>query len=441
MIPARTAALLAALLAAAAAQAVDIQRWHTKQGTQVLLVERRELPMVDYAVIFKGAGSTADPEGKDDTAAVTAQMLMRGTADTDEEAFNAKASSLGSALAGSSSHEYSSFGFRSLSAPDRLRPTAELFAGALSAPRFDPAVLKRLQDRAVLSLRQNESYPGYLAARATTRLNYPDHPYGKSARRTEAAIRAVTVADLAAFHRTHYAQNNAIVTIVGDIGRKEAEALVADTVGRLPERTGADTATPPVTVHGRQYRHVPFADSTQDIITISLPVLKQNDPDYFALLLGNYILGGGGFDSRLMKELRDRKGYTYGASSSFTAYAQPGPFTIEFATERKNSRAALKAAQQVLADFVRQGPTEAEMKQAKAYITGSFPLRIDTNGKLLANLADIGLYNRPADWPDSYHGKISALTAQEVKAAWQRHIRPDEMNVVLTGGQPETEKR
>ena len=413
--------------------AIDIQRWVTSNGTQILLVERHQIPIVDYAVIFKGAGSIAEPEGKSDIASPVAQMIMRGTQQLNEEAFNEKINDLGSEVFGNSGFEYSVFNFRSLSEPKTLEQTSQLFSQAIYQPRFDKEVLQRLQNQTIVALKQAESSPTFLTAREQARLNYPNHPYGKSAKRTEESIRAVNIADLRQFHHDYYAQSNAIVTIVGDINRQDAEQLVQQTLGQLPIHPNKQVSTPPVTIHSKQVSHIPLSDSKQTSISIGLPVLKIDDPDYFPMLVGNYILGGGGFDSRLMRILRDQYGYTYGVSSNITAYEQAGPFNISFSTENKNSQVALKLAQKVLEEFVKQGPTIEELKQAKSNITGSFPLRFDSNRKLLSTLLNIGLYNRPDDWLDSYNDKINAVTIKDIQRAWQKHIKPKEMNIVITG--------
>ncbi len=423
------------LCAVSAAHALDVQRWRTADGAQVLLVERRELPMVDVAVLFQGAGSAADPEGKDNTASAAASMLLLGNREWDEEQISEKINDLGANMSGGATTEYALFGFRSLSKPEVLTAAGEVFKRSLAAPRYDAKVLQRVKDRAALSLQQSESYPGFLADRALTRLNYPDHPYGKAARQTVAKIQAVQTDDLHRFHRSHYARNNAVVAVVGDIGREDAARLADGILAVLPARAAQDGSIAPVRVKGGQFKHIPFPHNQQALIHIGLPVLKADDPDYFAMLVGNYILGGGGFDSRLMKVLRDRHGYTYGAGSTLSAKRQAGPFEIAFATERKNGRAALAAAQQVLRDFVANGPDVDELTQAKAYITGSFPLRFDTNGKLIANLIAAAYYNRPDDWFDTYNQKINALTAADIKRAWQKHIRPEQMNVVVVGGE------
>ena len=425
--------LLAAGIATSA-YAVDIQRWQTDAGTQIVLVERHELPIVDYAVVFKGAGSTAEPEGKSDIASSTAAMMLRGTADLNEEQFMEKATNLSTHMEGSSSPEYSMMSFRSLSRADALDETAKLFGQAVSAPRFDAAVLIRLQNQAVVSLKQSQAYPGYLTQREYTRLNYGSHPYGKSANRSEQSIRAVQLGDIEQFHRQYYAQDNAIVLLVGDVNRDGAEKLVRQTLGQLPAHAARHAATPPVNVEGGKIRRLPFAHSEQASIKIGLPVLKYDDPDYFPLMVGNYVLGAGGFDSRLMKVLRDKHGYTYGATSSFVAYEQKGPFTISFTTKRENSEKALQAAQQVLAAFVAEGPTAEELKQAQDNMTGSFPLNFDSNAKLIHMLVGVAVHNRPNDWLDTYPAKIRAVTAEDVRRAWQKHIQPKQMNVVVTGG-------
>lgn len=415
------------------AHAIDIQRWHTPQGSEVLLVQRHDLPIVDYSVIFKGAGSTADPKGKNNVAAATAQLLTSGTLDWDENQFNEKINQLASSLDANNSFEYSHVAFRSLSKPEVLNATADLMNQALTRPRFDEIALQRTKDQAILILKQNESYPSYIAQRALTRLNYPHHPYGQSAYQTPEQIQAIKREDLVDFHQKNYTQNQAIITIVGDINRTQAEALIARTLANVPTHRNPNTDAPAVSVKGGQRQHIPFTQSAQTTIQIGLPVLKASDEDYFAMMVGNYILGSGGFDSRLMKALRDKHGYTYGAHSSLAAYRQAAPFTISFSTEHKNAQAALAVAQKVLADFVAQGPTEAELKQAKDHITGSFPLRFDSNSKLLINLMAVGIHQRPSNWFDTYNDKINALTTEDIKQAWQRKIQPNQMNIVTVG--------
>lgn len=424
--------LTAALTAALPACAIDIQRWRTEDGAAVLLVERHENPIVDISVAFKGTGSAADPQGKSGTADFAAALLTNGTKQLDEEAFNARSEDLAIRISSAADAEGSSVTLRSLSRAKTLRPAIGLLRDSLASPRYDGHVFKRTQGQAIIGLKQQLSSPDFIAARAASRLNYSGHPYSASAYQTEQTLRTVTPEDIKAFHRTHYARNNAVVSIVGDINKQQAEKLVREILRDLPAKNQASATIPPVNPRAAQTDKQPFAGKQSQIL-LTMPLIKRDDPDYYALVLGNYVLGGGGFDSRLMKTLRDEKGYVYGASSSLTPLRESGPITIGFATEKANAADALATAKQVLADFIRSGPTEAELQQAKDNITGSFPLRFDTNSKLLGYLNVIGFYDLPSDWLDQYPKKITALSTRDVASAWQRRVKPENMNVVIVG--------
>ena len=166
---------------------------------------------------------------------------------------------------------------------------------------------------------------------------------------------------------------------------------------------------------------------------MGLPLIVRQDPDRFALTVGNYILGEGGFDSRLMKTLRDEQGLVYGVSSDLTPFSEKGPFNIAFSTQKGKADAALVATQKVLADFIAQGPTEAELQQAKDHIIGSFPLKFDTNAKVLPYAANVGIYHLPLDYLNTYTQGIQAVTVEQVKEVWQRRLNMQQINVVVVG--------
>lgn len=434
MPPVKHFALLLLLLPLAAQAAVNIQRWQTPEGTQVLLAERHENPIVDVQISFKGAGSVSNPEGKGEVAEFTAALLTGGTKKLDEESFKEQADDLAAAISSDSSEEGAGLTLRSLSKPSNLTPAVNLLNQALTQPKFDAAVFERIRKQAVTALQQQESDPGFIANRALTRLNYPGHPYGRPAQTSVESIRKVTLHDIRAFYRNHYSKNNAVVAVVGNINRQQTEALVRQALNGLPARSGKTGAVPAVPAHSAGQHNIPFAGEQAQIM-MGMPLIKRHDPDYYALVAGNYTLGGGGFDSRLMKELRDKHGYTYGASSSLAPAAEAGPLTIGFSTQKANAAAALAAARKVVADFAANGPTEEELQQAKANITGSFPLRFDTNAKLLGYLSLIGFYNLPDDYLEAYPKAVSALTAEQVKAAWQRRVKTENMNIVVVGAE------
>lgn len=430
----RTLPLFAALCAVPFAQAVDIRRWQTREGTKILLVERHENPIVDMQISFKGAGSAFNPPGKGEVAEFTAALLTDGTRKLDEEAFNARANDLAADIGSGAGDESAAVNLRSLSKPANLNAAVDLVNQSLTAPRFDAAVFQRRQQQSMTALQQNETDPGFIAARALTRLNYPDHPYGSSAQTSVAGLKAVTLDDIRAFYRRHYAKSNAIVSVVGDLNRRQTEALVNKVLAGLPASSAEHGNLPAVSAREGQRQDRAFAGEQAQVL-LGMPLIKRNDPDYYALVAGNYILGGGGFDSRLMKTLRDEHGYTYGASSSLSPSTEAGPFTIGFSSQKATAGAALAVAQKVLADFIAQGPTEAELQQAKDNIVGSFPLRFDSNAKLLKYLNLIGYYNLPDDYLEVYPKAVAALTVNDVKSAWQRRVKLQDMNIVVVGAE------
>lgn len=424
-----SALLLCSLLPAA--RAVDIQRWQTPSGSRVLLIERHENPIVDISVQFDGSGHAADAPGQNGTADFAAALLTNGTAQLDEEAFNRRADDLAISIGSSSDSEAAALSLRSLSRPQTLQPALTLLHDAIVSPRYDAQVFHRTREQAILGLKQQESNPAFIASREADKLDYPGHPYSADALTSTQSLQAVSLDAVKTFHRSHYGKNNAVIALVGDLTRSQAEDITRQLLDSLPER--AETAAiPPVAVHSGQQRELPFA-SEQAQIVMSMPLISRKDPDYFALVAGNYILGGGGFDSRLMKVLRDQKGYVYGVSSSLLPQREPGQFSIRFATKKANADDALQQARQVLRQMIQEGPSEAELQQAKDNIIGSFPLRFDTNAKLIGYLAMIGLYDLPGDWLDQYPQKIAALTTADIKAAWQKRVRPENLNTVIVG--------
>ena len=426
--------ILALALSTTAQAGVDIQRWTTGNGTEVLLVEQHDNPIVDMQVNFKGAGSVFNPEGKSEVAEFTAALLTDGTEKLDEEAFNAAADDIAAQIDSSSGQESSAAVLRSLSRPETLKQAAGLLNQSLTHPRFDPAVFDRRQKEAVTALQQQETTPDYNAGRALTKLAYPDHPYGSGANITTESIRKVNLDDIRAFHRSHYGKDNAIVAIVGDINRKQADRLVKNVLNGLPERSSAAKNVPAVQQQPAQRRDIPFAGEQAQVL-LGMPLIKRHDPDYYALVAGNYILGGGGFDSRLMKVLRDRHGYTYGVHSTLEPATEAGMFTIGYSTQKKNTKDSLVQAQAVIKQFIEEGPTEEELAQAKANIIGSFPLRFDSNAKLVKYLSIIGYHNLPNDYLEAYPKAIGKLTVAQVKDAWKRRVKPEDLHIVVVGAE------
>jgi zinc protease len=243
----------------------------------------------------------------------------------------------------------------------------------------------------------------------------------------------MTRADLADFYRRFYTAQHAVVALTGDLTRQDAEGLAERIAANLPRGEGAAPVPPAVTpLEKGVTRFVPHPAS-QSHITIGQPGLRRDDPDYFPLLVGNFVLGGGGLVSRVSIEVRQKLGLAYSASSYFYPLKREGPFIMSMQTQRERALDALAAARKTLRDYVAEGPTETELEAAKQNITRGFPLRIDTNRKINEYMALIGLYNLPLTYLDDFVKNVDRVTVADVKRAFKARIDPDRMVTVVVG--------
>lgn len=421
------------VLAATQAMAVDIQHWTQSDGARVYFVEVHSNPIVDIRVDFD-AGSRRDQPGALGVADMTAELLDAGAGNLNEEAVKTRIADLAIRLGTFSDQESAGISLRSLSRSEVLQPALQLTAQILSQPKFPQTVLEREKKRTIESLKQAESDPGFLSDRALTRLMYPDHPYGFSSRETVTTVAAIKQDQLTRFWAQHYQPRYAVVSIVGDLTKEQAEQAANALLAGLKNQ-GAPlseiSAVPPVAAGIKRISH----PASQAHIDLGMPLITRDDPDYYALLVGNYVLGGGGFDSQLMKEVRDKRGLTYGVSSSMGPMQRAGAFHIGLSTRKAQAEAALQVVRDTVARFVKDGPTTEELEQAKSNIIGGFPLRFDSNSKLIAYLSVIGQYRLPLDFLDRYPQEVKKLTPADVKEAWQRRVDPAKLSVAVVGGE------
>lgn len=426
-----------ALCCAAFAHAVEMQRWQTPDGVTVTLVERHELPIVNLSVTFKGAGKVGSEHP--DIADFTADMLNLGAGEYDENRFADETNRYGISVSAQNDLENASVNLVSLSRAEPLDAAARLMNQMLTAPRFDEKVFKREQQQAVAAFRQNRSDPYFSGSRAFTAALYPNHPYGHSAASDGATIQAVTLDDIRAFHRRWYTKDHAYVAVVGDLNRKQAETLAGKILRNVPKAEAALPEIPKVAAHRGKCTYVPFDGKEQTVVIVGMPMGVYRDPDRFALTVGNYILGGGGFDSRLMKKLRDEMGLVYNVSSERATLTQAAPFKIVLSTKNDKADEAVTAVRQVVDEFLANGPTEAELKQAKDRIIGGFPLNFDTNAKTLSAAENAGVLNLPLDYLDDYPRQIAAVTAEQVRETWRRRLKTEQLDTVIVGSRRPSE--
>jgi zinc protease len=430
--------LALALVAAAPAQAaLKIQSWTLSNGARVLFVENHSIPIVDVDVQFD-AGSRRDPEGKSGTAALTNAMLARGlrasnaplqeTAMTEAQ-ISDRFADTGAQRGGGAGADRADVSLRTLSSRAERDASVELVARILAHPSFPEDFFARDKARTIAAIREEETKPEAIASKAFWKLLYGEHPYGSTP--TVASVDAVTRDDLVAFHAAHYVANRAIVSMIGDVTRDEANAIAQQLTMRLPQ--GAPLPDmPPVQLAPAREERIEHPASQAHVLT-GVPALSRNDPDYFALTVGNYVLGGGGFVSRLMHEVREKRGLSYSVYSYFNPLAQPGPFMAGFQTKREQAQDALNVTRDTMAAFLRDGPTKEELQAAKDNLIGGFALRIDSNRKILDNLAAIGFYNLPLDYLDTWTANVAKVSVADVRAAFNRKVALDKMSTVIVG--------
>ena len=412
-------AAFALLTTQAALAGVKIEHWVSPAGARVYFVESRVLPMLDVQVDF-AAGSMFDPEGKSGLAALTRGALDLGAGSRDETAIAEQLADIGAGLGGGADTDRASITLRTLSAKDKRSQALDILGSVLHQPRFDAAIFEREKARTIAGLKEAMTRPDAIAGKAFWAAMYPNHPYGRQA--TPESVGNLNRDDLAAFHARYYNAANASITLVGDLSRAEAEKIAEAIAAGLPKGEAATPPAPPALAAGKTVK-LPHPAS-QAHIHIGLPAIERGNPDFFPLLVGNYTLGGGGFVSRLMKEVRDKRGYAYSVYSYFAPLRQTGPFQISLQTKRSQAGEAIKVARNVLDGFLKEGPSEEELAAAKANLTGSFPLRLDSNKKLLENAAVIGFYGLPLDYLDQYQAKVQAVTADDIRQAFARRVTP-----------------
>ncbi|HEY8048539.1 MAG TPA: pitrilysin family protein [Ramlibacter sp.] len=422
--------------------AIPIQHWVQPSGAKIYFVESPTLPMVDVRVDFD-AGDRREPADKAGLAGVTAGMTEKGVAAhgsepaLDENQLGEAWADLGADMGEGASSDRMSFSVRTLNYPDIMPKAIALAARVLGEPSFPEDIWNRERQRLQAAIREADTKPGTIAGKAYSKAVYGSHPYGYEM--TEQSLANISVADMREFYRM-LQPCRAKVTIVGAVTRPQADQIATTFLSRLPAATSGTCAPLPAVpevqpLAAASVKKIPF-NSAQAHILMGQPGYKRADPDYFPLLVGNYILGGSGLVSRLPIEVREKRGLSYSAGSSFSPGLHAGAFTVSIQTRPDQAEEALKVAREVVAQFVKEGPTDAELKAAKGFLVGGFPLLIDSNRKLLDNVANIAWNDLPLNYLDTWTANVEKVTAADVRAAFERKLQPDRMATVIVGEQP-----
>lgn len=409
-------------------------RWQTANGARVYFVPAPELPMLDVRVVFDG-GAARDG-GLAGLARFTSAMIGEGTTTRSVDAINNGFEKVGAQFSASSYRDMAVVELRTLTRAELATSALELFTDALSHPSFPRDSLERIRNQILVGLERDEEEPATIAARSFMAALYLAHPYATPPEGTVASVRAVRVEDLKAFHGRYYVARNAVIAITGAVDRARAEQIATQISTALAAGEPAPKLPPPPDSKGGHY-HVKF-DSQQTHAFIGLPALQRADPDEAALSIANEILGGNGLNSLLAEEIRNKRGLAYSVGSSFQGMRAAGPFVINLQTRNEVAGAALGVSLDTLRRFIKDGPTQAQLDDARRQLVGGYPLQLAGNQAIVGTLGMIGFYNLPDDYPEQQVARIEQASREDVRLAFARHVPADRLIILTLGPEKPT---
>ena len=421
------------------AQAIlPIEKLDSVKGAKAYLVQTQALPMLDIEISID-AGDRFDPTGKSGLASMTAELMNYGARSSkgalSEAQIADEIADLGANFGISVGGERAVIRIRSLSRKDLRDRAVQLASAMLSAPTYDAKILEREKQRAITGLLEAETKPESVLERRFRKSVYGNYPLSESP--SVKSVGSVSVSDLARFHQQFYRGDRIIVSIVGDVSPAEANEIVEVLLKNVPQSGVAIPALPqfersPIEPLASRQIYIPF-DSQQAHIAMGMTAITRSNPDYFPLIVGNYILGGGGFVSRLMSEVREKRGLAYSVFSYFAPGKDTGIFQAGLQTKGDQATLALEVMNSTIANFIANGATPSELQAAKANLVNGFPLRIDNNRKLLDNVSSIAWNDLPLDTLETWTTKVDAVTLEQVSAAFQKYLAMDRMKIVVLG--------
>lgn len=414
-----------------ASEPIPIHHWKTRNGIATYFVPTEGLPMVDIVVTLS-AGSARDGN-QPGLASLTSSLLDEGTKTRSAEVIARTFEDVGAIYDTDVDRDRIRISLRSLTDPVILAPVIDLLAEILAKPAFSDISIQQLKNQILVSLKKEQQQPGMIAARAFFTGIYPNHPYGHLIVGTPKSVSNISRTDIVQFHQNYFVNENAIITIVGGLHRDRAKSLSETIAAAL--LTGKKAAAIPdvIPLAAGADNRIPFP-SQQTHVILGQPCCAVIDPDYFPLLVGNYILGEGSLVARLFKEVRDKRGLVYSVVSRFTRLQKPGPFTINLQTQTTKASEAIQTMKDTFAHFIKEGPTDAEMTAAKKGIIGGFPITIGNNAQIAEMISNMTFYGLPINFLNTYQTQVEKVTKEDVRKAFEKHLDPNKMLLVVVGG-------
>lgn len=422
--------LLLPILAAAAPLA---EREVLDSGLTLLVASRRALPIVTVKVTVQ-AGSLWEPEGQAGLANLSALLLTRGTATRTAAQIDEAVDFMGASLSSTADRDSSEVDLTLLKKD--LPAGLELLADVLIHPAFEEGEIARKVRELRAALRKRQEDPGEVASEAFNELIFGSHPYGRPLEGTDASLAAITRDEIVKFYRDHYTPERAFVTVVGDVELKEITAQLRTLLGPWPKGKGTvEKAGEPKPLQEKIVVKKIDRSVAQANILLGHQGIRRDNPDFYALTVMNYILGGGGFSSRLVERIREEKGWAYDVHSYFYPGLERGAFQVGLQTKNETAGPAVEEVLRELRRIRDQGVTDQELADTKAYLTGSFPLRLDTNRKLAGLISTVEYYKLGLDYADRYPRLIEAVTKEEALRVARTYLTPDRYVLVVVADQ------
>ncbi len=408
-----------------------IHHWRTEEGLKVYFVTAPEIPIIDIRLMF-GAGSARD-NSLPGLSRLTTALLDKGSGNWDTDAVASRFEDVGAVYSSGIDRDVAWVSLRSLRASEYLEQAMATFIRVFSAPSFPQRDFVRTKNLMLVSLEGEAQQPDGIAEKAFYRAVYGDHPFASPINGTKAGINAIKRKDVQEFYGRYFVTRNAVLAMVGAISPAEAEALAERISRSLPAGDPAPPLPQVEALNQQKSIQIPFP-SKQAHIYIGQPGIRRGDSDYFPLYVGNHILGGSGFSSRLVKEVRVKRGLSYSVYSYFLPQKVEGPFEIGLQTRADQAEQAVTLAKRTIREFIDKGPDKKELESSIKNITGGFPLRIDSNRDIVNYLAIIGFYNLPMDYLETFNDKVRAVDTLAIQDAFQRRLYFDRMVTVTVGG-------
>lgn len=410
----------------------------TANGITVVVLEQHFLPIVEIHALIK-AGSAQDPPDKAGLANLTASLLDEGTSTRSSQALAEQIDFIGGSLEVKASEDFTTASARILTKDVALGFT--LLADILLHPAFPKQEFDRVRSQILGELVSDNDDPGQVAMKAFNQLVFANHPYRWPVNGTEETLSKMTLADVQSFYTREYLPNQTILTIVGDITIAQATALVRAHFGswRTAPPPARSTKNPAV-IKSKTVQLIE-KDLTQSTIMLGHGGISRKNPDFYAVTVMNYVLGAGGFSSRLMDAIRDKQGLAYGIMSHYDARAMPGSFWINLQTKTDTTNQAIASVVAEIKGLHESPVTDQELAEAKSFLIGNFPLRLDSTAKLASVLAQVEFFDLGFEYFSQYPKWIARVTKEDVQRVAKQYLNPQHYALVVVGNQAKANVR